>query len=645
MSKNINISELKEITSPHDTQFKHTPTTEDINFIKQSRIDIDNILQNKDPRFLVIVGPCSIHDYDSAIEYAKQLKQIKETNANLYIVMRVYFEKPRSRTGWKGFIYDPDLDDSYNINKGLEQARKLLLEIVQLKLPVGCEFLDPISPQYISDLVSWGAIGARTSESQIHRQLASGLSMPVGFKNLTSGDVEKAINGIISAQVPHNFIGIDDYGKVSHVITKGNQSAHLILRGGDEPNYQQPYIERTTKSLEKESIKTGLIVDCSHGNSQSNYNRQILVAIYTKRLFMQNRYPVRGIMLESNIKKGNQKLKTKETLEYGVSITDACIDIETTKTLLHLLNSMSTVHVNTLGEVRKLIREYDQQISSAINGIIPQSIKHDIILTKHMFEQDKLVEELCANQETLSMLVTLRFALSEKVAELKFKNSPFSYLNKHEDFLKLVTDREIEKANLRLFNHPIYLKIMEQSKIIQVSYLEAFTNSVKIGYLYGKGTFSSEVVKNFRGKHVHYSDIDKLKHALDKREVDYIIIPTYNSLIGEIFQPESYWEMLGSIDHNIELCLYSNSNNRPVPKTLYLESHVEKECTQYIEKRFASVPVINVKSSLEGCLKCIQDPENALTISSKNNKSNFLYTLEENIVEHNITTFSMYGFQ
>ena len=644
MSKNINISELKEITPPFDTQVRHQPLAEDIDFITKSRLEIENILIGTDPRFLIIVGPCSIHDYDSAITYAKQLKQIKDTNPNLYVVMRVYFEKPRSRTGWKGFIYDPDLDNSYNINKGLDQARKLLLEIVQLKLPVGCEFLDPITPQYISDLVSWGAIGARTSESQIHRQLASGLSMPIGFKNLTSGDVEKAINGIISAQVPHNFIGIDDYGKVSHVITKGNRSAHLILRGGDEPNYQQPFIEQTTKSLEKESIKTGLIVDCSHGNSQSKYNRQILAAIYTKRLFMLKKYPVRGIMLESNIHKGNQKLITKDALKQGVSITDACIDIETTSILLQLLNSMKIVEITTLSEVRKLIREYDMLISSLINNKSIADVKHDIVLTNHMFEQDKLVEQLCPDQERLSMLVTLRFALSEKVAEIKYKNSPFGYLNKSEDFLKLVTDREIEKTNLRLFNHPLYLKVMEQSKIIQVSYLEAFTKTVKIGYLYGKGTFSSEVVKNFRGSHIDYPSLESLKNAFDAREVDYIVIPTYNSLIGEIFQPESYWEQLGSIHHKIDLCLYSNNKN-PSPKRLYLESHVEKESKLYIEKHYPDLQITQVKSSLEGCLKCIQDPEDALTISSKNNKSNFLYTIQEDIVEHNITTFSLYGYQ
>jgi 3-deoxy-7-phosphoheptulonate synthase len=644
MIKNINISELKEITPPFDTQVRHQPLKEDIDFISQSRLEIDNILKNRDPRFLVIVGPCSIHDYDSAITYAKQLKEIKDSNPNLYIVMRVYFEKPRSRTGWKGFIYDPELDNSYNINKGLDQARKLLLEIVQLRIPVGCEFLDPITPQYISDLVSWGAIGARTSESQIHRQLASGLSMPIGFKNLTSGDVEKAINGIISAQVPHNFIGIDDYGKVSHIITKGNTSAHLILRGGDEPNYQQPFIEQITKSLEKESIETGIIVDCSHGNSQSNYNRQILAAIFTKRLFMLKKYPVRGIMIESNINKGNQKLIRKEDLKHGISITDACIDIETTATLLSLLNSMNVVKISSLSEVRKLIREYDQQISSLINGNPITAIKRDIVLTNHMFELDKLVEQLCRNQETLSMLVSLRFALSEKVAEIKYKNAPFSYLNRSEDFLKLVTDREIEKTNLKLFNHPLYLKVMEQSKIIQVSYLEAFTKTVKIGYLYGKGTFSSEVVKNFRGIHIDYPSLEALKKAFDSREVDYIVMPTYNSLIGEIFQPESYWEPLGSIDHKIDLCLYSNNKN-PCPKTLYLETHVEKESRLYIDTHYPDLRITQVKSSLEGCLKCIQDPEDALTISSKNNKSNFLYTLKEDIVEHNITTFSLYGFQ
>jgi 3-deoxy-7-phosphoheptulonate synthase len=642
---NTNVSEMKEVIVPVDLQIKHSMTVEDIEFVCKSRDDIQNILTKKDKRFLVIVGPCSIHDYDSAIQYAKELKKLIDSSKNLYIVMRVYFEKPRSRTGWKGFIYDPDLDNSYDINKGLTLARKLLLELVQMRIPVGCEFLDLITPQYISDLVSWGAIGARTSESQTHRQLASGLSMPIGFKNLTSGDTDKAINGIISAQVPHNFIGINEYGKVSHVITKGNAYSHLILRGGDEPNYDQNTVEKVTESLKREKIENGIIIDCSHGNSQSNYNRQIAVSIYVRRLFELNKYPISGIMLESNIEKGNQKLINKQDLKYGQSITDACIDINTTKALITLLDNLSAVKIGSLGEIRKLIREYDQIIyEQIINNSDLVCIKSDIVPCQYMFERDKVLEEITKiypNAERLIMLITLRFGLSEKVAALKFYANPYNYLYKGNDFLKLITDREIEKSNLKLFNHNLYLKIMDNSKLIQVDYLEAFTKSVKIGYLFGVGTFSGEAVQKFRGDHIAYENYDTLKSALDAKKVDYILIPTYNSLIGEVLPAEAYWESFGTVDHNIELYLFSNRNIGTVKK-IYLEPHIEKECAVFLEK-YTYLNVISSKSSLEGCISCIKDSEPAWTISSKNNSSNFLNTVKKDIVEHNITTFSLFG--
>ena len=365
MSSNTNITQIKPIISPDELMNKYQPTLEDTTFINQSRSNIEDILQNKDKRLMVIVGPCSIHDYNSAIEYADKLKRGIINDPNVFIVMRVYFEKPRSRVGWKGFIYDPDLNDSFDINKGLELARKLLLEITKLRIPIGCEFLDTITPQYLADLVSWGAIGARTSESQIHRQLASGLSMPIGFKNLTSGDYEKAIDGIMSAMYPHNFLAIDDKGIASHVITKGNQNSHLILRGGDQPNYDEEDIIKITKALEKEKIKTGIIVDCSHGNSQKEYNRQLLVALYLNRLRHLNKYPIRGIMLESNIDKGNQKISTD--MKKGVSVTDACIDFNNTQSLLLRLNETTVCEANTLGEIRKLIRDYDNAIHSLLN--------------------------------------------------------------------------------------------------------------------------------------------------------------------------------------------------------------------------------------------------------------------------------------
>ena len=516
MVSNTNIQEIKEILSPDLLLEQYKSNDDDKKFIEESRKTIENILLNKDKRLLVIVGPCSIHNYDSALEYARMLKSMNFEN--LFIVMRVYFEKPRSRTGWKGYIYDPNLDDSFDINKGLTLARKLLLQITKLRIPIGCEFLDTITPQYLSDLVSWGAIGARTSESQIHRQLASGLSMPIGFKNLTNGDYEKAIDGIISGNYSHNFLGVDTLGKVSHIITKGNMFCHLILRGGTEPNYYQCCIEDVSKVLEKENLHTGILIDCSHGNSQKECSRQILVALYVKRLRLLNKYPIRGIMLESNIHKGSQKIS--KDLQYGVSVTDACIDMESTKELLSLLNITNIVDVNSLDEIRYLIREYD----IAINENKNKKTLNINVVTNYIFEADKEITKLPSNDIQI-MNISMRLALSEKVAELKFKSNPFKYLLKSNDFLSLITDREIEKDNVNTFHNPMYLKIMEISKNLQVDFLEAYTKHLTIGYLFGKGSFSHEAVQNFRGNHIVYDSIGELYMALNNNE--------YNKMVGK----------------------------------------------------------------------------------------------------------------
>jgi len=641
MFTNINISEIKEIVTPSILIDKYMPSVINKVFIEKARLNIQSILNGWDKKLIVIVGPCSIHDYDLAIQYAKELKKIQESSKNLYIVMRVYFEKPRSRVGWKGFIYDPDLNDTFNINKGLELARKLLLEITKLEIPIGCEFLDTITPQYLSDLVSWGAIGARTSESQIHRQLASGLSMPIGFKNLTSGDYEKAIDGIVSASFSHNFLGIDEKGVASHVITKGNKDSHLILRGGDEPNYNEECIEKISKKLENENIKTGIIVDCSHGNSQKEYNRQILVALYIKKLRLKNKYPIRGIMLESNINKGNQKISYN--MKKGVSITDACIDIETTKNLLKLLDENVCKSINNLETIRKIIKIYD----SVINIIIKHGANvmvNESVISKYTIDEDKEIAEICKNrqnEENLLMMISMRLGLSENVAEIKFKDDPFDYLNIRNDFLKLITKREIEKEILNLYKDPIYLKIIEISKNIQVKFLEKYVKDIKIGYLFGKGTFSHEVItQNLRGNHIVYSSIEELKIALIMKEVNFIIMPTYNSLIGEIYHVDSNRKVVGTIDHKIELCLYSNCESSKEYDVLYIEPHILKECKKYVDKlKVRQIEI--VKSSVEGCTKIIKSYFKCLTISSKNNESNFLNTLDSNIVDHNITTFSL----
>jgi len=651
MSSNTNITQIKPIISPDDLINKYQINCEDVNFINSSRNTIKDILLQNDKRLMVIVGPCSIHDYDTAIEYANMLKNEMINNGNLFIIMRVYFEKPRSRVGWKGFIYDPDLNDTYNINKGLDLARKLLLEITKLRIPIGCEFLDTITPQYLSDLVSWGAIGARTSESQIHRQLASGLSMPIGFKNLTSGDYKKAIDGILSTKYPHNFLGIDDKGVASHIITRGNETSHLILRGGDNPNYDEEDIEMITKTLEKEQIKTGIIIDCSHGNSQKEYNRQLLVALYINRLRHQNKYPICGIMLESNIERGNQKISS--TIKKGISITDACIDFNTTKSLLARINKTEIYEVNTIIEIRKLIRLYDLIIDAILShdyyteNLLDQL--NIIVPTKYIMHEDKEITEICKNkinEEDLIILTGLRLSLSERVAEIKFINNSFEYLNKNNDLLKLVTKRDVEKEIVKQFQNLYYLKIMEISKNIQVRYLEKYLKDIKIGYLFGRGTFSHEVItNNLRGQHIKYENINELKNAIENKMIDFMIIPTYNSIIGEIYDLESNWKSCGSFDHKIELCLYSNKNiNDRNGDILYLEPHVYKESEKYINKYLKDVPIKIVKNSVEGCIKCIKDDEKiSLTISSLNHDSIFLYKLDDKIIDHNITTFTLIG--
>ena len=654
---NTNIAQIKEIIPPNILNSTYIRSEDDTAFIQESRQTITDILLGKDKRFLVIVGPCSIHDADTAIEYAKRLKTLRDNNQTLFIVMRVYFEKPRSRTGWKGYIYDPDLNNTFNINKGLTQARKLLLEITNLRIPIGCEFLDTITPQYLSDLVSWGAIGARTSESQIHRQLASGLSMPIGFKNLTSGDYEKAIDGIISSQYSHNFLGIDDEGKVSQVITKGSQAAHLILRGGQHaPNYDQATVGAVSQLLTKEKISTGIIVDCSHGNSQKEYNRQILVAIYTRRQHIGQSYtntPIRGIMLESNIHKGAQKLSN--TIHKGVSITDACIDFETTESLLHILNNMTLISNKdtTLGAARDKIRHLDICIYNILHNTFNYSERTKEELApiqvqlrqqqpqQLYFHEDSEVAILCKGhprEELLLIYVSLRLAHSENIAAIKYREDPFKYLYNKNDFLNEIIDRNVEKGIMETFKDPIYLKIMELSKTLQVKYLEAVTRTTTIGYLFGRGTFSHEAVtENFRGEHIAFPSVGALKAS----SVDFILLPTYNSIIGEIF-PVDRTLTCGLVNHPVELNLYSNRETVVANKhtVLYVEPHIEKEAANYI-KTLKIENSIHVGSSLEGCKKIIDCAEPSYTIASKKNESNLYYTVATDIVKHNITTFSL----
>jgi len=301
-----------------------------------ARQEIVDILNRRDARLLVVTGPCSIHDPAAAREYARLLKKaIAEFSEDLRIVMRVYFEKPRTTLGWKGLINDPYLDESFRINDGLRLARRLLLDLAEMGVPAGTEFLDMISPQYVAELVSWGAIGARTTESQGHRQLASGLSCPVGFKNGTSGNVQIAIEAILSANHPHTFLGTSAHGQSAILFTSGNADCHIILRGGRETvNYDAASVQKTSEALEKAGLPARVMIDCSHANSRKDHTRQPEVCRDVAAQIAAGDARIIGLMLESNLVAGAQKLEPGEELVYGQSITDACIGWDQTYALL-----------------------------------------------------------------------------------------------------------------------------------------------------------------------------------------------------------------------------------------------------------------------------------------------------------------------
>ena len=340
MTSNINVQSFQDMRSPIDI-VSHLPITAEIeNNIRIWRQEISNILNKQDKRLIVVVGPCSIHDPNMALDYARQLKVLSDKFSDrLRIVMRVYFEKPRTTVGWTGLINDPYLDGSYKINEGLFTARKLLLEINKIGLPVGCEFLDVFTPQYYADLVSWGAIGARTTESQLHRQLASGLSMPIGFKNGTGGSIDIARDALISASSPHVFLGINNLGYSCRISTNGNKNVHIILRGSKHaPNYYPEKVQEACEILQQKGLQPKVMIDMSHGNSRKIHMNQLVVGQSVCNQISNGSNNIIGVMIESNIKEGNQKLTNVSELKYGVSITDACININTTLNLLQELH-------------------------------------------------------------------------------------------------------------------------------------------------------------------------------------------------------------------------------------------------------------------------------------------------------------------
>ena len=338
----VRIREIKPLITPLDLLSGLKESAESTHNILQTRAAIHRILHAADDRLLVIVGPCSIHDTQAGLEYAKRLLAVrKKLDADLQIVMRVYFEKPRTTVGWKGLINDPHLDGSYDINEGLKTARKFLLDVNELGMPAAMEFLDTITPQYTADLVSWGAIGARTTESQVHRELASGLSCPVGFKNGTDGNVRVAIDAIKTAETPHHFLSFTKEGKAAIFSTNGNEDCHIILRGGKLPNYDTASVDAACKSLAAEGLAARLMVDCSHANSQKDYRLQKNVAQDIAIQLSQGETRIMGVMLESHLNEGRQEHTPGCHLEYGKSITDACLGWdETVEVLTKLAESV-----------------------------------------------------------------------------------------------------------------------------------------------------------------------------------------------------------------------------------------------------------------------------------------------------------------
>ncbi len=336
---NLRITSSAPMIAPNALMEKFPLSESGSASIFKTRQAIKDILEGRDKRLMVIVGPCSIHDSKSAREYAQRLSVLKtELEKDLLIVMRVYFEKPRTTIGWKGLINDPDLDESFNIDKGLKIARHLLTDLADMDMPVAVEYLDLITPQYISDLIAWGAIGARTTESQSHRELASALSCPVGFKNGTTGSLKIAIDAIKSANSPHHLLSVNKEGGVSHYTSSGNETAHIILRGGsDGPNYDRECIRKTHEQLKEEGLLSKVMVDFSHANSQKKFKNQLLVGDEIAKQIASGSDKIFGVMIESNINEGSQAVGPLKSLKYGVSITDSCIGWDDTENLLKTL--------------------------------------------------------------------------------------------------------------------------------------------------------------------------------------------------------------------------------------------------------------------------------------------------------------------
>ena len=345
LTDNLNIKQFKPLTPPDMLKADHPETEVAAHLVAQSRRQVERILRRADPRRMVIVGPCSLHDEEATLDYARRLLEVqKSCSEQVLIIMRAYFEKPRTTLGWKGMLYDPHLDGSYDLDLGIRTSRKMLCEIAEIGLPCATEFLDPIVPQYLADLITWAAIGARTTESQIHRQMASGLSMPIGFKNATEGNIGVAMDAIKAASNPHSFLGIDRNGQVIVAETKGNKYGHLVMRGGTNgPNYSSEYVAFAEVLLNKAHLSNGIVMDCSHANSNKSHGRQRQVLSDIADQIQLGDTCIAGVMLESFVHEGKQSIGAAGGLKYGQSLTDGCIGWDETVELIgQLAESIQT---------------------------------------------------------------------------------------------------------------------------------------------------------------------------------------------------------------------------------------------------------------------------------------------------------------
>lgn len=379
---NTNVRGSHPVPTPEEIQGLLPASDAGLRTVLKGREIIRNILDGKDERLFVVVGPCSIHDVKAAMEYANKLKALaEEVGETLFLVMRVYFEKPRTTVGWKGLINDPRMDDSFHVEEGLKTARRLLLDLAAMGLPAATEALDPVTPQYLSELISWSAIGARTTESQTHREMASGLSTPVGFKNGTDGNIQVALNAMQSSLSPHHFLGIDSKGRISVFMTKGNPYSHIVLRGADGgSNYDAPSIARCEKALEKAGLRKKIMVDCSHGNSNKDHRNQPKVFEAVIEQVLAGNTCLCGMMVEGHLFAGNQKISADlSRLQYGVSVTDACLDWESTeKMILKAHERLQVLRSTALAPLsdRCITQSSVFPPASRRSGVAPQSPSH-----------------------------------------------------------------------------------------------------------------------------------------------------------------------------------------------------------------------------------------------------------------------------